>query len=312
MATTNTTNVNFVKVPTMAKFEDLTSKVDGTIYFIVDAKKIYLDDVMYGFNDADVANKFVKLTGDTMTGDLTMSVESGINNTHHIEFKNGGAITGDGDGGIELRTIGNESPLISLESSGNILFNSADIRGIPEPAASNSPISKGYFENVLSGLIGVSDGIATLNESGKVPSTQLPSYVDDILDYNNSDSFPNAGESDKIYLALDTGDIWRWAGDRYVRISDGSGVLVLGNTSSTAFRGDYGDEAYTHSLMVGQGLNPHEVTAADVGLGDVKDYGIASKSEAEAGATDLKYMTPQKTKNAIEKLSPRLSWEVVE
>lgn len=50
--------------------------------------------------------------------------------------------------------------------------------------------------------------------------------------------------------------------------------------------------------------NPHNVTKSQVGLGSVQNYGIASQSEAEAGSTNSKYMTPLRTKQAIDTLSP--------
>lgn len=53
--------------------------------------------------------------------------------------------------------------------------------------------------------------------------------------------------------------------------------------------------------------NPHGTTKAQVGLGSVENYGIASQAEAEAGASDIKYMTPLKAKQAIAKLVPAAS-----
>lgn len=85
--------------------------------------------------------------------------------------------------------------------------------------------------------MGTVNGVATLNESGKVPSTQLPSYVDDVLEYANVSSFPQTGETGKIYVALDTNLTYRWTGSTYVEISQS---LALGETSSTAYPGDKG------------------------------------------------------------------------
>jgi hypothetical protein len=48
---------------------------------------------------------------------------------------------------------------------------------------------------------GVAGGIASLNSNGKIPENQLPSYVDDVLEYANLASFPITGESGKIYVA---------------------------------------------------------------------------------------------------------------
>ena len=93
-------------------------------------------------------------------------------------------------------------------------------------------------------LKGAANGLAELDSSGKVPSAQLPSYVDDVLEYANQSSFPVKGESGKIYIAQDTNKTYRWSGSIYVEISPS---LALGETSSTAYRGDRGKVAYDHS-----------------------------------------------------------------
>ena len=98
------------------------------------------------------------------------------------------------------------------------------------------------FTPVNSNQLGTT--IATLDSSGKVPSTQLPSYVDDVLEYANQTSFPSTGETGKIYVAKDTNKTFRWGGSSYIAISSD---LTLGETSSTAFAGDKGKVAYTHS-----------------------------------------------------------------
>ena len=53
---------------------------------------------------------------------------------------------------------------------------------------------------------------------GKIPVDELPSYVDDVVEYANRDSFPETGEGGKIYVALDTGYTYRWSGSTYVQI----------------------------------------------------------------------------------------------
>ena len=93
-------------------------------------------------------------------------------------------------------------------------------------------------------LKGAANGLAELDSSGKVPSAQLPSYVDDVLEYANQSSFPTTGESGKIYITQDTNKTYRWSGSTYVEISPS---LALGETSATAYRGDRGKVAYDHS-----------------------------------------------------------------
>jgi hypothetical protein len=91
---------------------------------------------------------------------------------------------------------------------------------------------------------GAANGVASLDETGKVPATQLPSYVDDVLEFDNQEGFPKTGESGKIYVAKDTNKTYRWSGSAYAEIS---ASLALGETASTAFAGDKGKKAYEHS-----------------------------------------------------------------
>lgn len=84
---------------------------------------------------------------------------------------------------------------------------------------------------------GQPNGYASLDGAGLVPSAQLPSYVDDVVEYANLASFPVTGETGKIYVAIDTGFIYRWTGSIYVQISSGAGGAntALSNlTSPTA------------------------------------------------------------------------------
>lgn len=91
---------------------------------------------------------------------------------------------------------------------------------------------------------GAASGVAELDANGKVPSSQLPSYVDDVLEYTAKSSFPTTGETGKIYVDTTTNLTYRWSGSAYVEISPS---LALGTTSSTAYRGDYGNTAYSHA-----------------------------------------------------------------
>lgn len=84
---------------------------------------------------------------------------------------------------------------------------------------------------------GAPNGLASLNESGIIPSAQLPSYVDDVIEVDTFSNLPDTGESGKIYIVQDTNLTYRWSGTDYVEISKS---LALGETSSTAYPGDKG------------------------------------------------------------------------
>lgn len=123
--------------------------------------------------------------------------------------------------------------------------------------------------------MGVAGGVATLGGDGKVPSAQLPSFVDDVIEANSQTAFPKTGEAGKIYVALDTNLTYRWSGSGYVEISQS---LALGETASTAYAGDKGkklaDDFNAHKINTG---NPHNVTKIQVGLGNVDNTSDINK-----------------------------------
>ena len=100
----------------------------------------------------------------------------------------------------------------------------------------------------------VQQNFANLSDNGKVPANQLPSYVDDVLEYGTFNTFPTTGEDGKIYVAQDTNLTYRWSGTRYVEISQS---LALGETSSTAYPGDKGKQL-SEDLKAEIGRSNHE------------------------------------------------------
>ena len=96
---------------------------------------------------------------------------------------------------------------------------------------------------------------------GLIPSTYLPSYVDDVIEAANLAALEALAlkEAGKIYVALDTNIVYRWSGTQMVEISSS---LALGETSATAYRGDRGKVAYDHTSLTN---NPHNVTIGQIG-----------------------------------------------
>lgn len=84
----------------------------------------------------------------------------------------------------------------------------------------------------ISSLIGVPSGVASLDAGGKVPSAQLPSYVDDVLEYADYAALPATGETGKIYITQDTGASYRWTGTVYIKLSDDDDVLEFANLAA--------------------------------------------------------------------------------
>ena len=128
--------------------------------------------------------------------------------------------------------------------------------------------------------MGVAGGVATLDQEGKVPSSQLPSFVDDVIEVDSYDNLPTTGEAGKIYVTKDTNLTYRWSGSRYIEIS---ASLALGETSSTAYAGDKG-KATTDSLNahLADFNNPHKVDKDQVGLGNVDNTSDKDKPVSDA------------------------------
>lgn len=151
--------------------------------------------------------------------------------------------------------------------------SSATIRG---EITSNNVTNALGFTPLNSNLKGANNGIAELDSSGKVPSAQLPSYVDDVLEYSYDTDFPSVGETGKIYIATSTNKTYRWSGSVYVEIS---ASLALGTTSSTAFRGDYGNVAYQHAKNKGTAYNSGLYKITSNSEGHITNAILVTKSD---------------------------------
>ena len=185
------------------------------------------------------------------------------------------ATSGDFNDLINKPTIDSAMSSTSTNAVQNKVVNTALEGKVPTTRTVNGKVlssditlSASDVSAIASSLKGAANGVAELDVNGLVPSSQLPSYVDDVLEYNSLSAFPETGQSGKIYVALDTNLTYRWSGSAYVEISPS---LALGETSSTAYRGDRGKTAYDHSQLTSG--NPHNVTKSDVGLGSVVDTG---------------------------------------
>lgn len=150
---------------------------------------------------------------------------------------------------------------------------------------------------------GTANGVAELDANGLVPNSQLPSYVDDVLEYDTKTGFPTNGESGKIYIATDTNLQYRWTGTQYAEISSS---IALGETSSTAYRGDRGKIAYDHSQKTSG--NPHKVTKNDVGLGHVPNVATNDQTPTFTESTTLTKLTSgEKLSVAFGKISKAIT-----
>ena len=130
---------------------------------------------------------------------------------------------------------------------------------------------------------GTANGVATLDQNGHIPSSQLPSSVDEIVEITD---LSGTGESGKIYVNTTDNKTYRWSGSSFVEIS---ASLALGETSTTAYYGDKGKAAYDHSQITSG--NPHGTTADQVGApskdgtGATGTWGISISGNAATATT---------------------------
>ena len=129
---------------------------------------------------------------------------------------------------------------------------------------------------------GQANGYASLDGSGLVPSSQLPSYVDDVEEYANEASFPGTGETGKLYVDLSDNSVHRWSGSAYVNITDYS---TPGHTHTVSDITDFGT-GVTTELGNNQLEDLGDVTITTIASGEILKWnGTAwiNNTLAEAG-----------------------------
>lgn len=219
----------------------------------------------------------ITIAYDDVTGSISIT-GGGVNSEQVQDIV--GAMIGGGTGitvayddNANTFTISTSKSQLGLEN----VDNTADLDKPISTATQNALNTK-----VNTTSVGEANGVASLDGTGKVPSSQLPAFVDDVLEYANFAALPATGTAEVIYVTLNDNKTFRWSGSSYVEIS---ASLALGETSSTAYRGDRGKTAYDHSQDTT--TNPHNVTKAQVGLGNADNTSDADKPISNATATAL-------------------------
>jgi hypothetical protein len=122
------------------------------------------------------------------------------------------------------------------------------------------------------------NGVATLGADGRVVASQIPGVVTSIEEYDSLEDFPETGFLTVVYLAMDTGLTYLWSGTQYVVISSS---LALGESSTTAYRGDRGKIAYDYSQVGHLPLAGGTVTGNLVVGGDLTISGTTTTINTE-------------------------------
>jgi hypothetical protein len=164
---------------------------------------------------------------------------------------------------------------------------SASWNGSVEAPTKNAVYTK--METKLdSSLVGTANGAASLDASGLVPSSQLPSYVDDVLEYASSASFPATGAAGIVYIALDTNSQYRWSGSTYVELvaSPGTTDNVPEGTVNLYFTSPRASAAAPVQSVAGK-TGAVTLAKGDVGLGNVDNTSDLNKPISTATQTAL-------------------------
>lgn len=184
-------------------------------------------------------------------------------------------IAGGSAGKIPVQYGGSATEFTTVGAAGQFLTS----------AGGNTPIwttvNLSTLGGIASALMGAVNGVATLNASGLVPASQLPSYVDDVIEVSNFASLPVTGESGKIYITLNDNKQFRWSGSVYNVLVASPGTtdaITEGTTNlfftparaiaAAGFNGTYSDIVATTSLKVagldvGTKIIPQNIKSAD-------------------------------------------------
>lgn len=191
---------------------------DGTKLSLADAEKLYLKkadaDTTYLplHGTADKATKLanqVKINGVLFDGSKDITVEDATKLPLHGKADTAGTA----DTAAEATHAAAADTATKLAAA--VTINGVDFDGskaITINAVDATP-------RIAASEKGAVNGVATLDAAGKVPAAQLPSYVDDVKEFENKAAFPETGEADKIYVDIDTGSIYRWSGTQYIQIN---------------------------------------------------------------------------------------------
>lgn len=132
-----------------------------------------------------------------------------------------------------LSLLASDIPLLNQNTAGvaafaTKLFTARTINGVAFDGTANITVTDDT--KIATSLLGAANGVATLDVTGKVPASQLPSYVDDVLEYADIVSLPVTGDTAKIYVTVDDNQIYRWSGSAYINIATSPVTMVAGRT----------------------------------------------------------------------------------
>jgi hypothetical protein len=294
----------------------------GSYSWVLLSQSIVVDDELSTTSENPVQNKVIN----TALADKVDASDLGT-----AAYKD---VPESGDASTTEVVMGNDSRLTDSRNAKDV---SAWAKASTKPTYTASEVGA-----IATTAKGSASGVAELDANGKVPSSQLPSYVDDIVEgyYKESDgkfykestyTTEITGESGKIYLSLDTEIPYRWSGSAFVAIPWG---LALGETSTTAYRGDRGKTAYDFSQdpytsnpaedgtasagsstkwAKGDHVHPHDSTKVDKVTGkglSTNDFTDALKTKLDGITVNNATLTIQKNGTTVKTFTANASTDV--
>ena len=218
MAITKSTNkIQFIKA-NKSVYQDIKAQHPHCIFFAIDDKCIIVDDVEYGLGSKDLADTLKKLvTGINISGNNTITLVDAENNTlDSITIDNAssaqpGLMSATDKAKFDTFFGGSGSgEIVNLDTIWNTIGSKKSNSGVQATTLWGGIDEVQDELNTFKNQKGQPSGLATLGTDGKVPSTQLPSYVDDVVEVSTEAGLPQPGESGKIYVTADTDLIFRW------------------------------------------------------------------------------------------------------
>lgn len=282
---------------TIAKFQEI-QKVAAEEYLLLhpetDADVVLL--AVEQIEAANVQDALIELSN--RIKDITDGgVVTGVKGSAESSYRKGDVnITpaNIGLGNVNNTSDANKPISTAQQAALDLKENKANLKALAyKDSLSKTDVGLGNVTNdaqVKRSEMGTASGVATLDTNGKVPSSQLPSYVDDVLEYDSLSAFPATGETGKIYIAKDTNKTYRWSGTAYTEIS---ASLALGETSSTAYAGNKGKQNADDiaALKTRTANIEAKNTSQDTAISAAKtqaDKGVADAAAAQKTANDAK------------------------
>ena len=236
--------------------------------------------------NSDVTSAVGRDVADALnTIDLAIASEENKTNTHISNINNPHNVT---KAQVGLSDVDNTKDSVKNVLSATKLTTARTINGVSFNGTSNIVVSDAT--KIPISEKGAANGVATLGADGKIAASQLPSYVDDVLEYNSLLEFPVTGEKGKIYVALNANKVYRWSGSAYVYITSGAVDSVNGRVGLVEIVNN------DITLAVGKDLTDAiKYSEADKVLTDVNKVNLSTDTSLVASAGQITWNPNERT-----------------